>query len=330
LKTRSTSAAIGVGSAFIGACVAFAFGAVAAAYQPQQQITGDIRIWGSPQDRDLVKLWEDDFRKHQPRARVIAKLHGPESAMAGIYTGVADIAFVGRELRLPTDNMAFQWVKLYRPTTVEVANAGFKASRPAAGLAVFVHPGNPIAGLTMAQLDAIFGAEHKRGAANARTWGDVGLTGEWAARPIHVLAPPVTTIPALFFRKVVLDDSLKWNVDMKQVTDDKAIDAVASDPAAIAYAPMVAATGAVRALPLAKAGGAFVRPSGESAADRSYPLNRVVIVAVDKPVGKPLDPRVREFLRYVLSDEGQAAVAKDGAYLPLQPATVQKQLKLLD
>jgi phosphate transport system substrate-binding protein len=322
--------AIGVGSAFIGACVAFAFGAVAAAYEPQQQVSGDIRIWGSPQDRDLVKLWEGGFRKHQPQVHVVAKLHGSESAMAGIYTGVAEIAFVGRELRLPTDNMAFQWVKLYRPTTVEVANAGFKASRPAAGLAVFVHPDNPIAGLTVAQLDAIFGAEHKRGAANARTWGDVGLTGEWAARPIHVLAPPVTTIPALFFRKVVLDDSLKWNVDMKEVTDDKAIDAVASDPAAIAYAPMVAATGAVRALPLAKAGGAFVKPSGESAADRSYPLNRVVIVAVDKPVGKPLDPRVREFLRYVLSDEGQAVVVKDGAYLPLQPATVQKQLKLLD
>jgi phosphate transport system substrate-binding protein len=331
LKTRSTSAAIGVGSAFIGACVAVAFGAVAAAYEPQQQVSGDIRIWGSPEDGGLVKLWEDGFRKQQPQARVIAKLRGPESAMAGIYTGVAEIAFVGRELRLPTDNMAFQWVKLYRPTTVEIANAGFKASRPAAGLAVFVHPDNPIAGLTVAQLDAIFGAEHKRGAANARTWGDVGLTGEWAARPIHVLAPPVTTIPALFFRKVVLDDSLKWNIDMREVADDaKAIAAVAGDLAAIAYAPMVAATGAVRALPLAKAGDAWVKPGGESATERRYPLNRVVIVAVDKPVGKPLDPRVREFLRYVLSDEGQAAVANDGAYLPLQPATVRKQLKLLD
>jgi phosphate transport system substrate-binding protein len=325
-------AALGRGPILLAvALLCAALHVAAASYEPQQPVSGDIRIWGSPEDGDLVKLWEDGFRKHQPQARVIAKLHGPESAMAGIYTGVAEIAFVGRELRLPTDNMAFQWVKLYRPTTVEIANAGFKAKRPAAGLAVFVHPDNPIAGLTVAQLDAIFGAEHKRGAANARTWGDVGLTGEWAARPIRVLAPPVTTIPALFFRKVVLDDSLKWNVDMKEVADDaKAVDAVASDPAAIAYAPMVAATGGVRALPLAKAGGAFVKPTGESAADRSYPLNRVVIVAVDKPIGKPLDPRVREFLRYVLSDEGQAAVAKDGAYLPLQPATVQKQLKLLD
>jgi len=305
--------------------------ALATGYQPQQPVRGDIRIWGSPGDRELVAQWEAGFRKHNPDARIVASLYGPESAMAGIYTGVADIAFVGRELRLPTDNMAFQWVKLYRPTTIEVANAGLKAKRPAQSLGVFVHPDNPIAGLTVPQLDAIFGAEHKRGAANARTWGDVGLTGAWAARPIHVLAPPVTTIPALFFRKVVLDDSFKWNEDMKEMADDtQAIAAVARDPVAIAYAPMVASTGAVRALPLAKSSGPFVKPTERSAADRSYPLARAVIVAIDRGVGKPLDPRVREFLRHVLSDEGQAAVAKDGAYVPLQPATVQKQLKALD
>jgi phosphate transport system substrate-binding protein len=305
--------------------------AIAAGYQPQQPVSGDIRIWGAPEDRALVAQWDAGFRKHNPQARVVAQLHGPESALAGIYTGVADIAFIGRELRLPTDNMAFQWVKLYRPTTVEVANAGLKAKRPAEALGVFVHPDNPIAGLTVAQLDAIFGAEHKRGPANARTWGDVGLAGEWAARPIHVLAPPVTTIPALFFRKLVLDDSFKWNPDMKEMPDDtQALAAVARDSTAIAYAPMVATTGAVRAVPLAKSGGAFVKLTEQSAADRSYPLSRVVIVAVDRAVGKPLDPRVREFLRYVLSDEGQAAIARDGAYVPLQPGAVQKQLKVLD
>jgi phosphate transport system substrate-binding protein len=320
------------GSIFIAIVLAaLAQSAAAAGYQPQQQVSGDIRIWGSPEDRGLISLWEEGFRRRQPQARIVARLHGPESTIAGIYTGVADIAFVGRELRQPTDNMAFQWVKLYRPTTVEIANAGLKAARPAEALGVFVHPDNPIAGLTVAQVDAIFGAEHKRGPANARTWGDMGLTGEWAARPIHVLAPPVTTIPALFFRKVVLDDSFKWNEDMKEMADDaQSLAAVARDPAAIAYAPMVASTGAVRAVPLSKSGAAFVSPSEQSAADRSYPLSRVVIVAVDKAVGKPLEPRVREFLRYVLSDEGQAAVARDGAYVALQPAAVQKQLQVLD
>jgi phosphate transport system substrate-binding protein len=206
-----------------------------------------------------------------------------------------------------------------------------KAKRPAEALGVFVHPDNPIAGLTVAQLDAVFGAEHKRGAANARTWGDLGLTGEWAARPIQVLAPGVTTIPALFFRKVVLDDSYKWNEDMEEMADDaQSLQAVSRNPAAIAYAPMVAASSAVRAVPLAKSGAAFVKLTPQSAADRSYPLARAVIVAVDRPVGKPLEPRVREFLRYILSDEGQAAVAREGAYVALQPAALQKQLKGLD
>src|SRR5258706_14114528 len=216
--------------------------ASAAGYEPQQQVGGDIRIWGSPADRGLVALWEEGFRKHHPDAHVVASLYGPESALASIYTGVADIAFIGRELRLPTDNMAFQWVKLYGPTTVEVANAGLKATRPAEALGVFVHPDNPIAGLTVPQLDAIFGAEHKRGPANARTWGDVGLTGEWAARSIHVIAQPVTSIPALYFRRTVLDDSFKWNADMAERDGAQAVDAVARDTGAIAYAPMVAAT----------------------------------------------------------------------------------------
>jgi phosphate transport system substrate-binding protein len=331
MKARHPGVGRGLIFIVLAAFAQCALAAGLAPYQPREQVRGDIRIWGNPQDRELIRLWEDGFRKRHPRARIVAQLHGPESAIAGIYTGVAEIAFVGRELRLPTDNMAFQWVKLYRPTTVEIANAGLKAKRPAEGLGVFVHPDNPLAGLTVAQLDAIFGAEHKRGSANARTWGDVGLTGEWAARPIHVLAPPVTSIPALFFRKVVLDDSFKWNEDMKEAADAaQALDAVARDPAAIAYAPMAASTGAVRAVPLAKSGGAFVKLTEQSAADRSYPLARVVIVAVDRAVGKPLDPRVREFLRYVLSDEGQAAVARDGAYVPLQPATAQKQLKGLD
>jgi phosphate transport system substrate-binding protein len=303
-----------------------------AAYHPQQQVRGDIRIWGSPEDGDLIKLWDSDFRKRHPQARVVAELHGPESTIAGIYTGVADIAFVGRELRLPTDNMAFQWVKLYKPTVIEVANAGLKANRVAASLGVFVHPDNPLAGLTVAQLDGIFGGEHKRGPANLRTWGDVGLTGEWRERSIHVLAPPVTGIPALFFRKVVLDDSLKWNADMKEVSDEsQAVDAVARDPAAIAYAPMAASTVSVRAVPIAASSAvAFVELTERSAADRSYPLARAVIVAIDRAPGKPLEPRVREFLRYVLSEEGQAAVARDGAYVPLQPKSAQQQLKRLD
>src|SRR5260221_4511424 len=177
MQARHPSA--GRGPICIAVALLFAvLNASAASYQPQQQVRGDIRIWGSPADGGLVKAWGEGFRKHHRDARVVASLHGPESALASLYCDVADIAFIGRELRIPTDNMAFQWVKLYRPTTVEIANAGFQASRPPAGLTLFVHPRNPIAGLSAAQLDAIFDADRNRGSSHTRTWDDVRLGGE--------------------------------------------------------------------------------------------------------------------------------------------------------
>src|SRR5258708_36182730 len=120
----------GEGFVFIAIFLAaLAQSAAAAGYQPQQQVSGDIRIWGSPEDRGLISLWEEGFRRRQPQARVVARLPGPESTIAGIYTGVADIAFVGRDLRQPTDNRAFQWAQPYRPTRGEVANGGVKSKR---------------------------------------------------------------------------------------------------------------------------------------------------------------------------------------------------------
>jgi len=302
-------------------------------YRAERAVAGEIRLWGSPEDSALVALWDEGFRKFHPQARLATRLNGPESTLASIYTGVADIAFVARELRQPVDSMAFQWTKLYAPTTIEVANAGVRAPQLAANLAIFVNPANPIAGLTLAQLDGIFGAEHKRSAANLRRWGDLGLREiEWAARPIHVLAPRVTSIAALFFRRTVLDNSFKWNESLQELDDEEAALAeVARDPSAIAYARAGAAHGGVKMLPIAAAtGSAFVALDEKSAADRSYPLSRVVIVAVDHAPGKPLDPRVHEFLRYVLSAEGQADVARDGAYVPLLPHDVRAQRKRLD
>ena len=301
-------------------------------YKPEVAVSGPIRIWGSPDDAGLLADWDRGFREFQPGANLATSLHGSESALAGIYTGVADIAFVGRELRLPVDNMAFQWVKLYKPTVIEVANAGLSSQRIAAGLAIFVHRDNPIAGLTMQQLDGIFGAEHKRSAANIRTWGDLGVGGAWHDTPIHVVTPPVESIPALFFRRTVLGDSFKWNEKLSEFPSAKeAIAALEHDPSAVAFAPMVAATSAVRAVPIAaRMGDPFVALSPRSASDRSYPLSRTVIVAIDHAPGKSLDPKVREFLRYVLSAEGQAAVARDGAYVVLEPRDALAQRKALE
>ena len=301
-------------------------------YHAERAVSGEIRLWGSPEDSALVAAWGEGFRKFHPQARIAARLNGSESALASIYTDVADVAFVARELRQPVDVMAFRWTKLYAPTTIEVANAGVHATRLAANLAVFVNPANPIAGLTVAQLDGIFGAEHKRAGANLRRWGDVGLEGEWRDRPMRVLTPQVTSVAALFFRRTVLENSFKWNESLQEFADEEAALAqVARDPAAIAYARAGSAHGGLKMLPIAAAAGSpFIALDEESAAERSYPLARVVIVAVDRAPGKPLDPRVHELLRYVLSAEGQADVARDGAYVPLEPQDARAQRKKLD
>jgi phosphate transport system substrate-binding protein len=308
-------------------------GAVQAApYQPAPGVQGTLRIWGSPADAALLAQWEQALRQAQPGLRLALSLHGPDSAMAGIYTDVADLAFIGRELRVPVENMAFEWVKLRKPVSVDVANAGITTDRLAANYAVFVHPDNPLAKLTLAQLDAVFGAEHKRGASNARTWGDLGLTGSWGPRPIRVLAPPVDSVAALHFRKLVLKDSFKWNPDLEEVGNPtQALKALAGDPAALVYAPMAAALPGVRALPLAlDAASPPVALTAASAADHSYPLARSVHMVFDHAPGQPLRPLVREFMRFVLSDEGQAVVAREGSYIPLQAEQAQRALKSLD
>jgi phosphate transport system substrate-binding protein len=301
-------------------------------YAPGAAVAGDIRVWGSPADAGLLEDWEAGFRKAHPAARIVATLHGPESTMAGLYTGVADIAFLAREMRLPLESMAYEWVKLSKPFTVEIANAGVRTPRPAAVLGVFVARDNPLTHVSLGELDGIFGAEHRRAARNVRTWGELGLEGPWSGRAIRPYSRRIDDVAVEFFRRRVLDDSYRWNPDLVEAeTDAELFAAIARDPSGIAVAPLAAATGAVQTVAVAATdGGPYLLPTAASVADRSYPLTRAVTMAVDRAPGKPLAANVREFLRFVLSAEGQAAVARDGAYVPLRAADAQLQLRRLD
>ncbi|SIT47800.1 conserved exported hypothetical protein [Paraburkholderia piptadeniae] len=302
-------------------------------YKPREQVSGEIRIWGSPADGPLLKDWEAGFMKTQAGVTFSEQLHGPESTMAGVYNGVADLAFMGREMRVPVENMAFEWVYLRKPVSIQVANAGLRAERPSTNLAIFVNRRNPIGQLTLAQLDAILGAEHKRGDANFRHWGDIGVEGPLHDKPINVYGPPVDSIPALFIRHAVLKDSQKWNPDYREFPTDGSdlLDAIAQDPSGIAFAPLSAGNQAVKPVALANdASGPFYPLTERSVSARTYPIGRVITMVLDRAPGKPIDPKVREFLRYILSPDGQAAVARDGAYIPLSTESAQQQLKRLD
>jgi phosphate transport system substrate-binding protein len=301
-------------------------------YRPLEQVSGDVRIWGSPADAGLIAAWGRGFHAVQPGANVTATLHGPESAMMGVYTGVAELALMGREMRQPAEFMAFTWAWRYPPTLIEVANAGAETRRDFASLAVWVSRDNPITQLTLAQLDGIYGAEPRRGSSLLRTWGDLGLTGAWHDRPIRVYGPPIDSVPALYFRERVLEGSYKWNGDLIESPEARAmLSAVARDDAAIAYAPLADAPPGLKPLPLAPdAASAAVPLTSATVRARTYPLTRFVTMVLNRAPGVPIDPKTKEFLRYVLSAEGQAAIARDGGYVPLNATVARAQLKKLE
>jgi phosphate transport system substrate-binding protein len=302
-------------------------------FAPALAVKGDIKIWGSPADGPLIAAWGEGFQRFNPEAHVVASLHGPDSTLAGVYTGVADLAFMAREILKPVEHMAFTWVFHYPPFAVAAANGGVNTDRLCATLAIFVHKQNPISKMALSQLDAVFGAEHRRGPKNIRFWGELGLGGPWADRPIHVYGPPVASVEALYFRDAVLKDSRKWNPEYWEIpeTGSDILDLMSKDADGITYAPLRGANKSVKPLALSPVDmGPFVDLTHEAVASQAYPLTRSVMMVMNRAPGTPVEPRIKEFLRFILSRQGQGIVARDGGYTPLNAATVQKQLQLLD
>jgi ABC-type phosphate transport system substrate-binding protein len=229
----------------------------------------------------LLNRWQAEYRKTHPAVQFENKLMGSASAMAGIYTGVAELAWMGHELRTE-ESMAFEWVFQYKALGIEVATASVDQYDHGAQLVIFVHRDNPITRLNLAQLDAIFGSEHRRGSPNIRTWGELGLNGEWAAHQIHPYGYDAETEAGSFFRGTVLSGSYKWNCDLtafrdEQLADGKTVDAaphilaaLTTDRYGIAYAKVRYATPNVKTLALGGDVQLFcANPANRAAADLS-------------------------------------------------------------
>jgi phosphate transport system substrate-binding protein len=301
-------------------------------YRSDAPVSGTIRIAGSPDDERLIQAWETGFRHFNPGAQIVTILHGPDSTMAWLYTGLADFALLERELEVPVEHMAFTWVYQYPETRITVANAGWRTDRLGAAIAVYVNAANPARGLTLAQIDSLYGAERRRGGAPVKTWGDLGLRDAWAERPVHVYGPSLDSSWALSIRHSVLADSYKWNMDYREVPGgpQNVAGEVARDPDGIGYGPLSAATNGVRPVALTTAQGAIVPLTAETVADEIYPLRRDISIVFNRQPDHPLEPELKEFLRYILSRDGQAAVKDDGAYVPLSAAAAERQRAKLD
>jgi phosphate transport system substrate-binding protein len=365
-------------AARIAACVALALaGTVANAqstvsnaeraelptYKPEQQVSGTIRSFGFGLG-GVLKLWEEGFQKIHPRIRYDDRLPTSDAAIPALVTGVTDLAPDGGEATL-TENLSFFEVYGYAPTEIIVASGAFDVEGKSNGPVIFVHKDNPITRLTIEQLDGIFGDERTAGMRgfkwtradgrgpekNIRTWGQLGLTGEWADKPIQTYghAPSGTT---RFFQWKVLGNGDKWNPNYREYVEtgskmiadeDKATqrlgvqsmlrDELAHERYAIAWTVMPQAKGVegIKVIAVApREGGTYVMPSKETFEARSYPLVRNIYVYLNRKPGTPLDPKLREFLRYVLSRDGQDIVERNGSYLPLTASVVAEQLRKLD
>ncbi len=290
----------------------------------------------------LMKYWQTGFIRHHPRIRFETNLLGTGTAMAGLYTSVADIALMGRE-STAKEVQAFEWVFKYKPLGAEVATGSRAAPGKSFAVAVFVHRDNPISRLTVAELDAIFGSEHLRGARSIRTWGDLGVSGEWKDKPIMTYGYDVETHTALFLKRSVLDGSDKWTCELKEFADlagpdgslidagRRSLDALAKDRFGIAFSNLAFMNAQVKPLALAAVdGGPYYEATNENLIQRRYPLTRAALIYVNRLPGQPLNPNVKEFLRYVLSEEGQRDVMREKDFLPLSEAVVREELKKLE
>ncbi len=326
-------------------------------YVAAAPVTGVIRTSGS-ELAGLLTLWEQDFAKYQPGVKFENRLASGDAAIGALEAGAADIAVNGREPVL-TEFLSFAEVfGNDGPFQVTVATGSYEKLGRTWAQVIYVNKANPLAKLTLEQLDGIFGAErtggyegykwtHRaaRGAdRNIRTWGQLGLKGAWARQPIHTYGYAPTGM-SNFFELTVFHGATKWNPNLrqyvetaaKQATDhagttDQMLDDLSKDRFGIAWAGVAHGEGKpnVRMIALARtAAGPFVPATLETVRARTYPLTRSVFMQMNRPPGSSLPPAEAEFLRYVLSRQGQAMVARQGEYLPLPADEAARQAEAI-
>jgi phosphate transport system substrate-binding protein len=317
-------------------------------YQPSQQVSGTIRLWGHGAPvldfmGMLVKAWEEGFAKFQPGVKFEYDMYGTASAMGALYTGKGDIAILGQEI-YPFETVAFEQAKHYPPLEVDIATGSVDVRNCDFAIGVFVNKNNPLAHMTLDQIDKVF-AWHEGGAANnIETWGQLGLTGEWADKPIHLYGWHESDVFSTFVERTALHDSHRWRCGLKQYahihradgtiydSGQQILDDLANDPYGMALSNVRYLEGdAVKPLTLGRdAAGPFYAATKETLIDRQYPLGRIIPAEIDRVPGQPVDPKVREFLRYLLSREGQEEIVRNGKYLPMQPAAARRELEKLN
>ncbi|MBI3028147.1 MAG: phosphate ABC transporter substrate-binding protein PstS family protein [Candidatus Rokubacteria bacterium] len=284
-------------------------------YKTAPGVSGNLSSIGSDTLNNLMTLWAESFNKFYPNAKIQIEGKGSSTAPPALISGTAQLGPMSRAMK-GTEIDQFEKKYGYKPTPIRTS---------VDALAVFVNKDNPIKCLTMAQVDAIFSKSRRSGyKEDVKTWRQLGLTGEWANKPLSLYGRNSASGTYGFFKEHALKNGDFKDSVKEQPGSASVVQGVTVDRYAVGYSGIGYATAGVRAVPLAeKEGARCYEADPENAYAGSYPLSRFLFVYVNKAPGKALDPLTREFVKLVLSKEGQEVVIKDG-YFPI-PASIAKE-----
>ncbi len=280
-------------------------------------VTGNLNSIGSDTLNNLMTLWAEGFRKQYPTVKIQIEGKGSSTAPPALIEGTAQLGPMSRAMK-NTEIDAFERKFRYKPAAFPVAIDA---------LAVYVNKDNSVQGLTMTQVDAIFSKTRRRGAPeNMERWGQLGITDEVGASPISIYGRNSASGTYGFFKEYALKNGDYKDEVKEQPGSASVVQGITEDQAGIGYSGIGYVTSGVRVLPLAeKEGTPFVAPTQTNAMNGSYPLWRHLLIYVNKTPNKPLDPLVKEFIKFIYSKEGQSIVIKDG-FFPLPQSVIEKEL----
>jgi len=327
-------------------------------YVPHQQVHGVLRVWGNNyiKDGDLGEYWETAFKKFQPDLKLDYHLPTTGIAIPALACGVSDVSMSRKAIIM--DLLTFEQVFHHPVTEISAVTGSYDVYGWSPAFIVAVNHENPLSQITMKQLDGVFGGERLGGYVGSvwhteypysrgpeediRTWGQLGLTGEWADKPIHVGGQSMRGNATTLFSDLVLRGSDQFAPGYRSyanyITPDGKVNswslqarrAIARDRYALFYVSPASMGPELKELAIKPEGGStYIPRTIETIHDRSYPLIAQYYFYFNRDPGKPVEPKVDEFLHFILSQEGQDCVQREGRYIPLTAEVVQAQLKKL-
>ena len=275
-------------------------------YQSTSGVSGTLKSIGSDTLNNLMTLWAEDFKKFYPGVKIEIEGKGSSTAPPAMIAGTAQFGPMSRAMR-PAEKDQFEAKYGYKPTEVRVA---------VDALAVFVHKDNPLKCLTLAQIDAIFSSTRNLGGQAINTWDQVGLTGEYAGKAISLFGRNSASGTYGYFKEVALGNGDYRAQVKEQPGSSTVVQGVSSDKFAIGYSGIGYKTADVKAIAVSGRDGQCNEPTQANAYAGKYPISRFLYVYVNKNPSAALDPLRGEFLKFVLSKNGQVGTTKDG-YFPM-------------